>query len=85
MGGNGAALVDDIVTYSGWPESQLPVTDGGYVMLRDLEAAYPDKVVLSTEYWTLHRKVYLYLEGDDFCAAESMASVEITSDPREHT
>ncbi|MFA7161843.1 MAG: peptidoglycan recognition family protein [Candidatus Methanomethylophilaceae archaeon] len=85
MGGNGAALVDDIVTYSGWPESQLPVTDGGYVMLRDLEAAYPDKVVLSTEYWTLHRKVYLYLEGDDFCAAESMSSVEITPDPMEHT
>lgn len=84
-GGNGAALVDDIVTYSGWPSSILPVTDGDCVMLRDLEAQYPDKVVLSTEYWSLHRKVYLYMDGPDFCAEETNAATEVTSDPCEHT
>lgn len=83
--GNGAALVDDIVTYSGWPESTLPVTDGKWVMLRDLEVRYPNNVVLSTEYWSLHRKVYLYMDGPDFCAEEANSEHEVTLDPAQHT
>jgi N-acetylmuramoyl-L-alanine amidase len=81
----GAALLEDITKHSGWPTNKLPVTDGKWVMLRDLEKMYPINVILSTEYWTTHRKVYLYMDGASFCARESLEGHEITEDPSQHT
>lgn len=80
----GMGRVEDVAEFSGWPESKLPQVNG-YVPLRELANQYPNKVVLSTEYWTTQRKVYLYMEGEDFCAVETLSQHEVTANPAEHT
>jgi len=85
VNGHGAGKAEDIADVSGWPKSSLPVHGNGMVYFRELYETFPDKVVLSTEYWTSQRKVYLYMDGPDFCAKESNATTEASADEREHT
>jgi hypothetical protein len=80
----GMGRVEDIAKFSGWLESKLPQVDG-YVLLRELAEQYPNKVILSTAYWETQRKVYLYMDNEDFHACESLSQHEITADPTEHT
>ena len=85
LDGKGAGEVSQVTLASGWPfEKFAKIREGRYVRLRDIQAAYPDKTLLSTDYWSTERKVYLYLASVDF-DMDAKEAHELTDDPTQPT